>query len=233
MSICFSLKHAPESAPYVAPIQTIHIMASVPVSEIRQVSVLNPRPDPTGKYTIYTVRVQIQPVAIDQDETITEFFTRFRECKKLERCLGQYYRDLFRPEPFPTLPIPEYRTRFDASVIEERRQAIERMLQFINDRPYLHTHASYVFEKPNCLVTGNVSCYAIHFVLFNSLTMVSSSSLIAFFFCLLLGFPPSVHVSQFRSASIRQLHLFLSQREYHRSTWKNSFTVDTVRVHMN
>ncbi|TPP58457.1 hypothetical protein FGIG_08047 [Fasciola gigantica] len=117
---------------------------SISVSEIRHISVLNPRLDPTGNYTVYTVRVHVTPVAIDLDESVTEFLTRYRECKKLERCLGQYYRDLFRPDPFPTLPVPEYRMRFNQAVIEERRQAIEQMLQFINDRPYLYRHNFYV-----------------------------------------------------------------------------------------
>lgn len=113
------------------------------LSEIRHISVFNPHLDPTGSYTVYTVRVRITPVAIDLEESVTEFLTRFRECKKLERCLGQYYRDLYRVDPFPALPVPEYRTRFDQAVVEERRQAIEKMLQFINDRPYLFQHTYY------------------------------------------------------------------------------------------
>ncbi|CAL8068740.1 unnamed protein product [Calicophoron daubneyi] len=120
-------------------------MSGKPVATqvIRRASVTDPKLDPSNHFTIYRVRLETIPVSLDEAAEVIEFYKRYSDFKKLETDILRYYKQLCRPDPFPTIPSPVVRNRFDEAVIEERRMRAELMLQFILEREYLYEHNAF------------------------------------------------------------------------------------------
>ncbi|KAF5402416.1 Sorting nexin-15 [Paragonimus heterotremus] len=122
-----------------------------PITEIHHVTVSDPKPHPEKNFTMYKVRIEAHSVSVDQEPEVVEFYKRFSEFKKLEHSLGTYHKQLYRAEPFPSLPSTGYFNRKDTAVIEKRRKAAEDMLQFIFERHYLYKHTVFIeFCSSSC-----------------------------------------------------------------------------------
>ncbi|KAM4771815.1 ribosomal protein S6 kinase delta-1 [Rhinophrynus dorsalis] len=90
-------------------------------------------------FTIYKVTARI--VSRKNPEDVQEIVTwkRYSDFKKLHRDLWQIHKDLFRQtELFPPFAKAKLFGRFDESVIEERRQCAEDLLQFSANIPALY-----------------------------------------------------------------------------------------------
>lgn len=70
---------------------------------------------------------------------------RYNDFRKLHRELSSRHENLKIKEPFPPLPKPKFFGRFEAEVIEERRQCAIKLLEFIAKHTLLFT--SNVFVK--------------------------------------------------------------------------------------
>uniref|UniRef100_A0A5K3FE97 Protein kinase domain-containing protein n=1 Tax=Mesocestoides corti TaxID=53468 RepID=A0A5K3FE97_MESCO len=94
---------------------------------------------PRGKYTVYRVVIQRQS-SCGSDEII--LFKRFSDFLRLRHHLNAVHKALGYREPLPQLLNGKYFDRFQPSVIETRRQALDGLIKFIasNDHLYCHTH---------------------------------------------------------------------------------------------
>ncbi|KAM4695147.1 ribosomal protein S6 kinase delta-1 [Discoglossus pictus] len=101
-------------------------------------TVTDPRRHQKG-FTIYKVTARI--VSRKNPEEVQEIvaWKRYSDFKKLHRDLLQIHRNLFRQtELFPPFAKAKLFGRFDESVIEERRQCAEDLLQFSANIPALY-----------------------------------------------------------------------------------------------
>ncbi|XP_068089051.1 ribosomal protein S6 kinase delta-1 isoform X2 [Hyperolius riggenbachi] len=101
-------------------------------------TVTDPRRHRKG-FTIYKVTARI--VSRKNPEDVQEIVTwkRYSDFKKLHRDLWQIHKNLFRQtELFPPFAKAKLFGRFDESVIEERRQCAEDLLQFSANIPALY-----------------------------------------------------------------------------------------------
>ncbi|XP_062892634.1 sorting nexin-15 isoform X1 [Mobula hypostoma] len=98
--------------------------------------VSEPRQHPQG-FTEYRVTARIISKKTAEVKEVT-VFKRYSDFKKLHGELSYIHRNLFRKlEEFPPFPKAQVFGRFDAAVIEERRQCAEELLQFTVDIPAL------------------------------------------------------------------------------------------------
>ncbi|KAM9302181.1 sorting nexin-15 [Gastrophryne carolinensis] len=109
----------------------------------RRYHVTDTRTNPKG-FTEYKVTAEFIPKKDPQDVKEVVVWKRYSDFKKLHGELSYTHRNLFqRTQEFPPFPRAQVFGRFEASVIEERRQAAQDMLRFtvnitaLNNSPQL------------------------------------------------------------------------------------------------
>ncbi|XP_072277468.1 sorting nexin-15 [Pyxicephalus adspersus] len=109
----------------------------------RRYHVTETRTNPKG-FTEYKVIAEFIPKKNPQDVKEIVIWKRYTDFKKLHGELSYTHRNLFqRTQEFPAFPRAQVFGRFEAHVIEERRQAAEDMLRFtvniaaLNNSPQL------------------------------------------------------------------------------------------------
>ncbi|OCT81752.1 hypothetical protein XELAEV_18024260mg [Xenopus laevis] len=104
----------------------------------RRYNVTDTRTNPKG-YTEYKITAQFISKKNPQDVKEIVVWKRYSDLKKLHGELSYTHRNLFqRCQEFPPFPRAQVFGRFEAAVIEERRQATEEMLQFTVNIPALY-----------------------------------------------------------------------------------------------
>ncbi|KAG5277543.1 hypothetical protein AALO_G00118820 [Alosa alosa] len=102
-------------------------------------TVTDPRKHEKG-YTVYKVTARIISRKNPEDVQEITVWKRYNDFRKLHRDLWQIHRNLFRhSELFPPFAKAKVFGRFDDSVIEERRQCSEDLLQFSANIPALYS----------------------------------------------------------------------------------------------
>ncbi|XP_072551498.1 ribosomal protein S6 kinase delta-1 [Salminus brasiliensis] len=93
----------------------------------------------TKGYTVYKVTARIISRKNPEDVQEITVWKRYSDFKKLHKDLWQIHRNLYRQsELFPPFAKAKVFGRFDESVIEERRQCSEDLLQFSANIPALY-----------------------------------------------------------------------------------------------
>ncbi|CAF0947715.1 unnamed protein product [Brachionus calyciflorus] len=107
-------------------------------------------------FTSYKVVYRLLPK--DLNESIKEIIVwkRFRDFKQLYEIMQNYHVSLHRKDKFPDFPRAKFFNRFDENVIDERRQASLRLLQFIGSQSHLYRHEKFI----EFLADGKFSDYA-------------------------------------------------------------------------
>ncbi|XP_007647242.1 ribosomal protein S6 kinase delta-1 isoform X1 [Cricetulus griseus] len=101
-------------------------------------TVTEPQRHPRG-YTVYKVTARVVSRRNPEDVQEIIVWKRYSDFKKLHKELWQIHRNLFRhSELFPPFAKGIVFGRFDKSVIEERRQCAEDLLQFSANIPALY-----------------------------------------------------------------------------------------------
>ncbi|NP_001084515.1 ribosomal protein S6 kinase, 52kDa, polypeptide 1 L homeolog [Xenopus laevis] len=101
-------------------------------------TVTDPRRHQKG-FTIYKVTARIVSRKNPEDVQEIVAWKRYSDFKKLHRDLWQIHKNIFRQqELFPPFAKAKLFGRFDESVIEERRQCAEDLLQFSANIPALY-----------------------------------------------------------------------------------------------
>ncbi|XP_076872587.1 ribosomal protein S6 kinase delta-1 isoform X2 [Brachyhypopomus gauderio] len=101
-------------------------------------TVTDPKKHKKG-YTVYKVTARIISRKNPEDIQEITVWKRYSDFKKLHRDLWQIHRNLYRQtELFPPFAKAKVFGRFDVSVIEERRQCSEDLLQFSANIPALY-----------------------------------------------------------------------------------------------
>ncbi|XP_063800898.1 sorting nexin-15 isoform X2 [Pseudophryne corroboree] len=104
----------------------------------RMYHVTETRTNPKG-FTEYKVNAEFIPKKNPQDVKEIVVWKRYSDFKKLHGELSYTHRNLFqRTQEFPAFPRAQVFGRFEAHVIEERRQAAEDMLRFTVTIPALN-----------------------------------------------------------------------------------------------
>ncbi|NP_001093667.1 sorting nexin-15 [Xenopus tropicalis] len=104
----------------------------------RRYNVTDTRTNPKG-FTEYKVTAQFISKKNPQDVKEVLVWKRYSDFKKLHGELSYTHRNLFqRCQEFPPFPRAQVFGRFEAPVIEERRQAAEDMLKFTVNIPALY-----------------------------------------------------------------------------------------------
>ncbi|XP_031437558.1 ribosomal protein S6 kinase delta-1 isoform X2 [Clupea harengus] len=102
-------------------------------------TVTDPRKHEKG-YTVYKVTARIISRKTPEDIQEITVWKRYSDFRKLHQDLWQIHRHLFRhSELFPPFAKAKVFGRFDDSVIEERRQCSEDLLQFSANIPALYS----------------------------------------------------------------------------------------------
>ena len=101
-------------------------------------TVTEPQRHPRG-YTVYKVTARVVSRRNPEDVQEIIVWRRYSDFKKLHRELWQIHRNAFRhSELFPPFAKGTVFGRFDKTVIEERRQCAEDLLQFSANIPALY-----------------------------------------------------------------------------------------------
>uniref|UniRef100_K9INQ8 Ribosomal protein S6 kinase delta-1 n=1 Tax=Desmodus rotundus TaxID=9430 RepID=K9INQ8_DESRO len=101
-------------------------------------TVTEPQRHPRG-YTVYKVTARVVSRRNPEDVQEIIIWKRYSDFKKLHKELWQIHKNLFRhSELFPPFAKGIVFGRFDETVIEERRQCAEDLLQFSANIPALH-----------------------------------------------------------------------------------------------
>ncbi|XP_035384730.1 ribosomal protein S6 kinase delta-1 isoform X6 [Electrophorus electricus] len=101
-------------------------------------TVTDPKKHKKG-YTVYKVTARIISRKNPEDIQEITVWKRYSDFRKLHRDLWQIHRNVYRqPELFPPFAKAKVFGRFDESVIEERRQCSEDLLQFSANIPALY-----------------------------------------------------------------------------------------------
>ncbi|XP_064195326.1 ribosomal protein S6 kinase delta-1 isoform X2 [Anguilla rostrata] len=102
-------------------------------------TVTDPKKHQKG-YTVYKVTARIISRKNPEDVQEITVWKRYSDFRKLHRDLWQIHRNLYRQsELFPPFAKAKVFGRFDESVIEERRQCSEDLLQFSANIPALYS----------------------------------------------------------------------------------------------
>uniref|UniRef100_A0AAY4B105 Ribosomal protein S6 kinase delta-1 n=1 Tax=Denticeps clupeoides TaxID=299321 RepID=A0AAY4B105_9TELE len=102
-------------------------------------TVTDPKKHKKG-YTVYKVTARIISRKNPEDIQEITVWKRYSDFRKLHRDLWQIHRNLFRhSELFPPFAKAKVFGRFDDSVVEERRQCSEDLLQFSANIPALYS----------------------------------------------------------------------------------------------
>ncbi|KAL9697170.1 hypothetical protein quinque_000611 [Culex quinquefasciatus] len=96
-------------------------------------------------YTIYRITSIVFPRYLPEALSSVTLWKRFSDVKQLYKDLVRRHRDRHLPETVPELAERTYFKRFDARIIEERRQYVLRLLEFAGREPVLYQ--SYAFVK--------------------------------------------------------------------------------------
>ncbi|KAL1378964.1 hypothetical protein pipiens_015248 [Culex pipiens pipiens] len=96
-------------------------------------------------YTIYRITSIVFPRYLPEALTSVTLWKRFSDVKQLYKDLVRRHRDRHLPGTVPELAERTYFKRFDARIIEERRQYVLRLLEFAGREPVLYQ--SYAFVK--------------------------------------------------------------------------------------
>lgn len=106
-------------------------------------------------FTVYKVTSVIYPKAAPEAISRVSIWKRYTDFRKLYLELSSRKDILRLKEPFPPFPRPKFFGRFEAEVVEERRQCAIRLLEFIGRHTALFTSNTFVkfFE------TGHSSDY--------------------------------------------------------------------------
>ncbi|XP_072503959.1 ribosomal protein S6 kinase delta-1 isoform X3 [Notamacropus eugenii] len=110
-----------------------------PAELARFYTVTEPQRHPRG-YTVYKVTARIVSRRNPEDVQEIVVWKRYSDFKKLHKDLWQIHKNLFRhTELFPPFAKAIVFGRFDETVIEERRQCAEDLLQFSANIPALYS----------------------------------------------------------------------------------------------
>ncbi|EDS40275.1 conserved hypothetical protein [Culex quinquefasciatus] len=96
-------------------------------------------------YTIYRITSIVFPRYLPEALSSVTLWKRFSDVKQLYKDLVRRHRDRHLPGTVPELAERTYFKRFDARIIEERRQYVLRLLEFAGREPVLYQ--SYAFVK--------------------------------------------------------------------------------------
>ncbi|GAV00702.1 hypothetical protein RvY_11512 [Ramazzottius varieornatus] len=88
-------------------------------------------------HVLYKVTLQVIPVDVSQSVQEVVWWKRYSEFQVLHKKLAELHAALFLKGSFPSFPKPVILKRKDEEVIEQRRQAAEKVLNFISDFPIL------------------------------------------------------------------------------------------------
>lgn len=111
-------------------------------------------------FTVYKVTSVIYPKAAPEAVSRVSIWKRYNDFRKLHSELSSRHDGLRIKEPFPPLPKPKFFGRFEAEVIEERRQCAIRLLEFIAKHTALFTSNVFVkfFESGHSRDYLNTDC---------------------------------------------------------------------------
>ncbi|OQV20633.1 putative Ribosomal protein S6 kinase delta-1 [Hypsibius exemplaris] len=92
----------------------------------------------TRGHTLYRVTLQVIPADVSESVKEIVWWKRYSDFQTLHKALSALHAALFlKGGPFPTFPKPVVLRRHDEPVVEERRQAAVRLLNFLCDYPIL------------------------------------------------------------------------------------------------
>ncbi|XP_055352894.1 ribosomal protein S6 kinase delta-1-like [Paramacrobiotus metropolitanus] len=94
-------------------------------------------------HTLYKVTLQIIPVDISAAVQEIIWWKRYTEFHTVHKVLSQLHTALFLKGTFPVFPKPTVFHRLEEPVIEARRQAAEKLLNFIAGFPILCRHDAF------------------------------------------------------------------------------------------
>ncbi|CAF0879781.1 unnamed protein product [Adineta ricciae] len=113
-----------------------------------------------GGYTIYKIVLQVTPKEITENSYQIIYWKRYSDIRKLYDTLHRYHQAIYRPGKFPDFPEKSsYMERFNPAVIEERRVATKKFLNYAVEHLYLRTHDAYInfFQKGEKLLLPDVT----------------------------------------------------------------------------
>ncbi|XP_054259452.1 ribosomal protein S6 kinase delta-1 [Macrosteles quadrilineatus] len=139
---------------------------------VRRFSVSDPFKHNKG-FTLYKITSLVYPKKYPEAITTITIWKRYNDFKKLHKELKARHKKLNISDEFPSFVKAKFFSRFEADVVEERRQAAFTLLDYVAQHPLLFTSDVFVkfFESGYTVdsETGNVS---------NSAATRSSSPLI-------------------------------------------------------
>ncbi|KAH8255026.1 hypothetical protein KR032_006093 [Drosophila birchii] len=105
-----------------------------------------------GGYTIYKITSIVFPRSVPQALTCLVVWKRFHDVKRLHRELSRRHKTLQLPGKLPVPTDSSYFKRFDAAVIERRKEYILTLLDFAAQHPALYkcaTFTQFFHETPS------------------------------------------------------------------------------------
>ncbi|XP_017040091.1 ribosomal protein S6 kinase delta-1 [Drosophila ficusphila] len=105
-----------------------------------------------GGYTIYKITSIVFPRSVPQALTCLVVWKRFHDVKRLHRELSRRHKSLQLPGKLPVPTDSSYFKRFDAAVIQRRKEYILQLLDFAAQHPALYkcsTFTQFFQETPS------------------------------------------------------------------------------------
>ncbi|KAH8295044.1 hypothetical protein KR018_006296 [Drosophila ironensis] len=105
-----------------------------------------------GGYTIYKITSIVFPRSVPQALTCLVVWKRFHDVKRLHRELSRRHKSLQLPGKLPVPTDSSYFKRFDAAVIQRRKEYILQLLDFAAQHPALYkcaTFTQFFQEQPS------------------------------------------------------------------------------------
>ncbi|XP_017113851.1 ribosomal protein S6 kinase delta-1 [Drosophila elegans] len=105
-----------------------------------------------GGYTIYKITSIVFPRSVPQALTCLVVWKRFHDVKRLHRELSRRHKSLQLPGKLPVPTDSSYFKRFDAAVIQRRKEYILQLLDFAAQHPALYkcsTFTQFFHETPS------------------------------------------------------------------------------------
>ncbi|KAL7676783.1 hypothetical protein ACOME3_003033 [Neoechinorhynchus agilis] len=118
---------------------------------VRKVSVPSHRFDRELKCTMYLIVINVLPVHLSDQPFKVTYQKRFQNVYELFQILIKYHKNLHRPGEPPFFPQKMLVGRYNVEVLEDRRQAIEKFLNFVFNHEHLTKHSKTIsfFKKDN------------------------------------------------------------------------------------
>ncbi|XP_037039456.1 ribosomal protein S6 kinase delta-1 [Bradysia coprophila] len=108
-------------------------------------------------YTVYKITSIVFPVHIPETLTCVSVFKRWSEIKKLRKIMAARHKELLLRGTMPDIKDENFFNRFDDSVIQQRKQFILNLLNFISQYPSLYKMHAFqnFFEISHSISSDN------------------------------------------------------------------------------